>query len=157
MDKFPATVLNRRILKHTHTHTHTHTHSKEHLSSVIVDPSKPTTKLKIKLADGSKWVMVHHYHNGILFTVYTHSGNWHTHVVRTKWSAMHGNISIFFSLFTEVEDLGEGLETHPPSLFFNSLVFRVVLKFPSGTYKHNIKKKKKETLRAQWSAMGVFL
>ena len=36
MDKFPATLLYRKILKHTHTHTHTHTtHAHTHTHSLV--------------------------------------------------------------------------------------------------------------------------
>ena len=44
------------IISYTHTHTHTHTqrHTVRSSHFVIVDPSEPTTNVKIMLADGSK-------------------------------------------------------------------------------------------------------
>ena len=39
MDKFPATLLNRKILKHTHTHTHTYTHIHTHMHALTHVPT----------------------------------------------------------------------------------------------------------------------
>lgn len=86
---------------------------------------------------------------GILFTVYTHSGNWHTHSQNKMECHAWEYFYNFFSLFTEVEDLGEGLETHPPSLLFSTHLFsELLLSFPLEHTNTN-SKKKKETLRAQ--------
>lgn len=50
---------------------------------------------------------------------------WHS----VYYVATHAVETGITSLFTEMEDLGEGLETHPPSLSFSThLLFRVALK-----------------------------
>ena len=47
MDKFPATLLNRKILKHTHTHTHTHKRTKQRCRELCNKKGVPLVQIRL--------------------------------------------------------------------------------------------------------------